>query len=99
MSIKLLDYEESYLQRGDYLFISDLNLELMLMDGLSESDGLWLVQTAGGKAGLVYLILPKDSCLSDSEFVLSRKWFIENYTVWFGQDTSIENVYVKNNQS
>ncbi len=68
-------------------------VDFMVFDPQDDERGMGLIVDSGYKAGLILVILPKES-QSSSLRSISSKWLKENWTTWGYDDCRAEDVYV-----
>jgi len=96
--IRLVDSEEEYLPRGTVFRLpgeypyEDV-VDFMVFDPEQEGEGQGLIVTSGYKAGLILVILPKESAGEGSR-TLSRKWVVENWSHWIYPECDVSDVVV-----
>ena len=99
MKTKLINYHEDIERgmivrcRGKYPY-EDV-VDFLICESYDSSVGYTLMVATGYKAGLRFVVLPKESISSgNSGYAISTKWLIENWSKWGYADCPIEDVWI-----
>ncbi|CAL1517077.1 Imm45 family immunity protein [Chitinophaga sp. MM2321] len=102
-SIKLINYTEENIERGMILRCKGKDPYEEVVDflicELSSDDGYQLVVSSGYKAGLAYVILPRESVPEGFRFGLATAWLLANWHIWGYIDCPLEDVWLLENST
>jgi hypothetical protein len=97
MMQKLIDYSEETLFRGLILrckaqYPYEEVVDFMICETYEEDSGFTLNVVSGYKAGLRFVILPKES--SDDRLGINATWLRNNWEKWGYNDCAVKDVLV-----
>lgn len=81
--IKLVDLTQEYIGHGSILRSpqsqAGVEIDLMVFDPQDPQAGMGLMAVTGQKAGLILVLLPKESC---DERAIKSRWLVDNWRTW-----------------
>ncbi|QNH06398.1 hypothetical protein HNQ27_02765 [Pseudomonas sp. B11D7D] len=92
--IKLVDLTQEYVGHGSVLRSPESRLtggaiDLMVFDPQDSEAGMGLIAITGQKAGLILVLLPKESC--DGRAIKAR-WLVNNWRTWVFPEVDVGDV-------
>ncbi|WP_192984048.1 Imm45 family immunity protein [Pseudomonas sp. EggHat1] len=91
---KLVDLTQEYIGHGSILRSpqsrqAEGEIDLMVFDPQDPQAGMGLMAVTGQKAGLILVLLPKESC--DGRAIKSR-WLVDNWRTWVFPEVDVGDV-------
>jgi len=72
-------------------------VDFMVYDPQEDDEGMGLIVSSGYKAGLILVILPKESIGYGESRSISKDWLMENWTNWVYPECGVSDVLYINN--
>lgn len=91
---RLVDLTQDHIGHGAILrspesALSERSVDLMVFDPQDSEAGMGFVAVTGQKAGLVLVLLPKESCEGRA---IKSKWLVDNWRTWVFPEVDVANV-------
>lgn len=99
MKVKLAAYpkdiERGMIVRCKGTYPYEAAIDFLVCESYDTAVGYTLMVASGYKAGLRFVILPKESRpTTNSGYAISTEWLIANWTKWGYMDCPVEDVWV-----